>query len=77
MNENPETGNACKIELTKRESEVFALLAQGHPNKVVADTLGISMRTAENHRKHIMRKLEIHSISELVLYAVRTKLANL
>jgi len=57
--------------LTKREREVLLLLAQGSRNKSIAKTLGISVRTAEVYRAHIMDKLNLHSMSDLMLYAVR------
>lgn len=52
--------------LTERELEVFNLLVEGHQNKVVAHTLGISVRTAEAHRAHIMRKLSARNLADLV-----------
>jgi FixJ family two-component response regulator len=51
--------------LTMREREVMALLIEGLPNKLVADRLGISTRTAEHHRAAIMRKMQARSISHL------------
>ena len=60
--------------LTHREREVVQLLAEGRSNKEVADTLGVSVRTAETHRTHIMRKLSCHSLSDLVRYAVRNSI---
>lgn len=54
-----------------REREIIQLLAEGKSNKEVATTLGISVKTAETHRAAIMRKLGLHSISELVRYAIR------
>ena len=64
----------CKIEavetLTPREKDVFTLLADGAANKVVARKLGISVRTTEVHRAHIMRKLEADSLSQLVRIAM-------
>jgi DNA-binding NarL/FixJ family response regulator len=62
--------------LTSRESEVVQLLAEGRSNKEVAETLGISVKTAEAHRSNVMRKLDLHSISELVRYAVRNKMVE-
>jgi two-component system response regulator FixJ len=56
----------CLQRLTPREREVFALLAEGHLNKVIAGRLGISTRTAEHHRSHIMAKLRARSLSDLV-----------
>jgi DNA-binding CsgD family transcriptional regulator len=47
------------------------LLAEGKSSKEVATTLNISVKTADTHRSNIMRKLEMHSVSELVRYAVK------
>ncbi len=60
--------------LTSREREIVQLLAEGRSSKQVASTLGISTKTAETHRANIMRKLEIHSVSDLVRYAVRNQI---
>jgi DNA-binding NarL/FixJ family response regulator len=60
--------------LTPREREIVQLLAEGKSSKEVAAALGISVKTAETHRANIMRKLEIHSVSELVLYAVKNQI---
>jgi DNA-binding NarL/FixJ family response regulator len=62
--------------LTTREREVVRLLAQGHPNRRVAATLGISVKTVESHRANVMRKLELGSIVDLVHYAVRNGLVE-
>jgi len=60
--------------LTQREREIVQLLAEGKSNKEVAGVLGISVRTVETHRANIMLKLDIHSIVELVRYAVRNRI---
>lgn len=60
--------------LTPREREILQLLAEGKSNKEVATILGISVNTAEAHRANIMLKLDVHSITELVVYAVRNKI---
>src|SRR5580692_548840 len=60
--------------LTPREREIVQLLSEGKSSKEVASSLGISVKTAETHRANIMRKLEIHSVSELVRYAVRNQI---
>ncbi len=60
--------------LTSRELEVIHLLADGKSNKEVAVALGISTKTAEAHRINIMRKLSLHSIAEVVRYAIRNQL---
>ncbi len=57
--------------LTSREREVVQLLAEGKSTKEVACHLNLSVKTAETHRSNVMRKLGLHSVSELVLYAVR------
>jgi len=64
----------AKGQLTPRELEIVRLLAAGKKNKDVASLLQISVKTAETHRAHILRKLGIHSICEIVLYAVRHKI---
>ena len=60
--------------LTSREREIVQLLAEGKSSKEVASCLGISVKTAETHRANVMRKLELHSVSELVRYAVRNQI---
>lgn len=55
--------------LSQREREVMHLLAAGHPNKVVADRLGISVRTVEVHRAHVMDKLKARNLADLVRIA--------
>lgn len=60
--------------LTRREREVLQLLAEGRSNKEVAVALGISVKTAETHRTNVMRKLDLHSVGELVRYAIRNKI---
>jgi DNA-binding NarL/FixJ family response regulator len=57
--------------LTDREREILQLIAEGRTNKEVAGLLNISPTTVETHRTHILRKLDLHSIPELILYAVR------
>ncbi len=60
--------------LTPREREVLQLLAEGKSNKEVATALGISVMTVETHRANVMHKLGVHSVAELVHYAVRHKI---
>jgi DNA-binding NarL/FixJ family response regulator len=71
MKEVPGTSSG---RLTSREREIVQLLAKGNSTKDTASSLGISLKVAEKHRAGIMRKLDIHSISELVLYAFRNQL---
>jgi two-component system response regulator NreC len=56
--------------LSEREREVLRLLALGHTNQEIAQTLFISVRTAESHRAHIMQKLRLSTRAELVRYAL-------
>jgi DNA-binding NarL/FixJ family response regulator len=62
--------------LTAREREVVQLLAEGKSTKEVAVMLDLSVKTAETHRSNIMRKLGVHCLSELVLYAVRNRIVQ-
>jgi DNA-binding NarL/FixJ family response regulator len=66
--------SGVRTRLTSREREIVQLLSEGKSSKEVASSLGISVKTAETHRANIMRKLEIHSVSELVRYAVRNQI---
>jgi DNA-binding NarL/FixJ family response regulator len=62
--------------LTPREREIVQLLAEGKSSKEVADSLSISVKTADTHRANIMRKLDLHSVTELVRYAVRNQIVK-
>ncbi len=62
--------------LTRRERQVVQLLAEGKSTKEVASVLDLSVKTAETHRSNIMSKLGLHSVSELVLYAVRNNIVQ-
>lgn len=56
--------------LTVREGEVLQLVAEGSANKQIATQLGISIKTVEKHREHLMDKLDIHDIAGLTRYAI-------
>jgi DNA-binding NarL/FixJ family response regulator len=58
------------IRLTSRETELLQLIAEGHVNKQIASDLGISIKTVEKHRQHLMEKLNIHDIAGLTRYAI-------
>lgn len=62
--------------LTMREREILQLLAEGKTTKEVASILGIATKTSDTHRTNIMRKLDVHSVAELVRYAVRNKIVE-
>ena len=57
--------------LTAREREILQLLAEGKTNKEAAAMLNLSVYTIETHRTHILQKLNLHNVPELILYAVR------
>jgi DNA-binding NarL/FixJ family response regulator len=63
-----------KDRLTVREREIIRLISEGQSSKEVASTLGISVKTADTHRANIMRKLQVHTVSELVRYALRNQI---
>lgn len=64
-------GQPALSELTDREQEVLAYLAEGSSNQEIAEALSISPKTVARHRENIMAKLNLHSRSELVKYAIR------
>src|SRR5215467_7610777 len=65
-----------KDRLTAREREVVQLLAEGKTSKEVAVALKLSVKTAETHRTNVMRKLDLHSVADLVRYAVRNNIVQ-
>ena len=67
----PET---IRDRLTSREREIVQLLAEGKSSKEIASSLNLSVKTVETHRTNIMRKLDMHNVSELVRYAVRNQI---
>jgi two-component system response regulator NreC len=62
--------------LTTREREILQLLAEGKSNKEVANMLNLSLYTVETHRTHILQKLNLHTVPELILYAVRKRIIS-
>jgi DNA-binding NarL/FixJ family response regulator len=66
---NPRVGR-----LTPRQTEVLQLLAEGKSNKEIGATLGVTTKTAETHRAQIMTRLDLHSKTELVRYAIRNRI---
>ncbi len=71
-----ETTSPSMDSLTAREEEVLALLADGLSNEEIGKKLSISKHTVARHRENLMRKLELHSRSELVKYAIRKGLIS-
>jgi DNA-binding NarL/FixJ family response regulator len=66
----PDAGSPYDL-LTDREKQVLKLVAEGKSNKEVAELLDISVKTAMSHREHIMDKLDLHSRTELIKFAIR------
>ena len=62
---------------TRREIEIISLLAEGKSNKEIAAQLGISIRTVETHRAKVMLKLGLHSLAELIHYAMRHRIISI
>jgi len=60
----------ASTELTSREAELLQLIAEGHANKQIASEIGISIKTVEKHRQHLMDKLNIHDIAGLTRFAI-------
>ena len=71
-----EEGKPAKSRLTSREREVVQLLAEGKSSKEVAVALNLSVKTAETHRTNLMRKLDLHSVADVVRYAVRNNIVQ-
>ena len=67
-------GDSAHSRLTPREREIVQLLAEAKTSKEIATKLGVSIKTIEAHRANVMRKLDLHSVAELVRYAVRNKI---
>jgi DNA-binding NarL/FixJ family response regulator len=63
--------------LSQREQQVLQLVADGYTNVEIGEKLGISFKTVARHRERIMNKLDIHSCSELVKFAIRTGLIQI
>lgn len=63
--------------LTVREREVLRLIAEGNSNQQIAVQLGLSRKTVDSHRANAMRKLDLHDVTEVVKYAIRTGLITL
>lgn len=69
-------GRPPGVHLTGREREVLQLLAEGRSNKEVGIALRITTKTAETHRARLMAKLDVHSVAQLVRYAIRNQIVD-
>ena len=72
-----ETDPSGQCVLTPREREVIQLVAEGRTTKEIAIALSLSVKTAETHRTNLMRKLDLHSVADLTLYAVRNGIVQI
>lgn len=75
------TGNTAKgatpwDRLTHREREILKLVAEGHPNKYIAEFYSLSVKTVEKHRSNLMKKLDLHNTSKLTSYAIEKGLLD-
>jgi DNA-binding NarL/FixJ family response regulator len=66
--------NGLLEHLTAREREIVQLLAEGKTNKEVAVALGVSIKTVDAHRANVIHKLRLHSVTDLVRYAIRNQI---
>jgi len=73
----PENGAGSHEQLTLRERELLQLIASGKNTKEIAHLMQVSLKTVENQRQAIMKKLDLYSIAELTKYAVREGLSSL
>jgi DNA-binding NarL/FixJ family response regulator len=62
----------CGVKLSMRERELLKLIAEGHKNKDMANILCLSVKTVETHRCNLMRKLDIHNVADLTVFANRS-----
>ena len=72
--ENGDSDGKNGLRLTPRQDQILQLLAEGKSSRAVAVVLNISVKTAETHRANIMRRLDCHSVTELVRYAIRNRI---
>ncbi len=74
---NPNKGGAGLGLLTNREREILQLIAESNSTKEIAKLLKISVKTAENHRTNLMRKLDLHNVAGLTRYAINNGLVEM
>lgn len=74
---NPSSVQHSKDFLTAREREVLQLIAEGFSTKEIAQKLGLSVKTVDNHRTNMMRKLDLHNVASITRYAMQNGLMDL
>jgi DNA-binding NarL/FixJ family response regulator len=73
---SPSSSTLSSNALGKRECEVIRLLAEGKSSKEIAPLMSITVTTVETYRARIMMKLDLHSVGQLIRYAVQNKLVQ-
>jgi DNA-binding NarL/FixJ family response regulator len=68
---DPKLASSPESLMTLREKQVLTRIALGHPNKIIARDLGLSVKTVEKHRSNLMRKLTLHNAAAVTLFALR------
>ncbi len=74
---NPNSSQRTKDFLTDREREVLQLIAEGFSTKEIAQRLGLSVKTVDNHRTNMMRKLDLHNVASITRYAMQNGLVDM
>lgn len=74
---DPKSGDSGISILTKREREILQLIAESNSTREIAEKLEISVKTAENHRTNLMRKLDLHDVASLTRYAINKGLITI
>ena len=75
--ESTDESSTVLEQLSSREREILQLIVEGHTNQAAAEVLGISAKTVEKHRAILMKKLEVHNLPDLILLALKHRLAFL
>lgn len=73
---DPKSSDSGASVLTRREREILQLIAESHSTREIATKLDISVKTAENHRTNLMRKLDLHDVAGLTRYAINQGLVS-
>lgn len=74
---DPNASESRPVGLTEREREVLVLIAEGKSNKDIAAELGLSVKTVDNHRCSMMRKLDLHNVASITRYAIEHRMVPL
>lgn len=74
---NPHSIQRSRDHLTEREREVLQMIAEGNSTKEIAQRLGLSVKTVDNHRTNMMRKLDLHNVASITRYAMQNGMIEL